>query len=62
MAVAKRRSSEKKPSPAKVAVLLRFTPQMLERIDRAAERLGQNRSAFIVLATAEKLETMERDN
>ena len=43
----------------KKAMLVRFTPEMLERIDRAAKRLGLSRSAFVASSTAEKLERME---
>jgi hypothetical protein len=37
---------------------LRFPPELIERIDRAAKRLGINRTAFIVQSAAEKLERM----
>jgi hypothetical protein len=39
--------------------IVRFKPELMRRIDRAAERLGLSRSAFIASAAAEKLERME---
>ncbi len=47
------RDENKKP------IMVRVDPDILERIDRAAKRLGISRSAFIVSSTAEKLERME---
>jgi len=47
------RDANKKPT------MIRIAPDMLERIDRAAKRLGISRSAFIVSSAAEKLERME---
>ena len=47
------RDENKKP------IMIRIDPAMLERIDRAARRLGISRSAFIVSSTAERLERME---
>ena len=47
------RDQNKKP------IMVRIDPDILERIDRAAKRLGISRSAFIVSSTAEKLERME---
>ncbi len=46
-------SENKKP------IMIRIAPELLERIDRAAKRLGISRSAFIVSSTAERLERME---
>ena len=46
-------SENKKP------VMVRIDPNMIERIDRAAKRLGISRSAFIVSSAAERLERME---
>lgn len=40
-------------------IMVRIDPDILERIDRAAKRLGISRSAFIVSSSAEKLERME---
>ena len=39
--------------------IVRFKPELMRRIDRAAQRLGLSRSAFIASAAAEKLERME---
>jgi hypothetical protein len=50
---AKERDANKKPT------MIRIDPQLLERIDRGAKRLGISRSAFIVSSAAEKLEKME---
>ena len=43
----------------KKPVMIRIDGPMIERIDRAAKRLGLSRSAFIVLSAAERLERME---
>jgi hypothetical protein len=43
----------------KKPIMIRVAPMMLERIDRAAKRLGISRSAFIVSSTAIRLENME---
>ena len=45
--------------PNKKPIMVRIDPALLERIDRAAKRLGISRSAFIVSSTAERLERME---
>jgi Ribbon-helix-helix protein, copG family len=50
---AKDRDANKKPT------MIRVAPDLLERIDRGAKRLGISRSAFIVSSAAEKLERME---
>ncbi len=47
------RDQNKKPT------MIRIDPDLLERIDRGAKRLGISRSAFIVSSAAEKLERME---
>ena len=47
------RDQNKKPT------MIRIAPDLLERIDRGAKRLGLSRSAFIVSSAAEKLERME---
>jgi hypothetical protein len=52
-------SPQKQAATGKKALLVRFPSEMLERMDKAAARLGLNRSAFIVSSTAEKLERME---
>jgi hypothetical protein len=44
----------------KKPIMIRIAPEMLERFDRAAKRLGISRSAFIVSGAAEKLEKMEQ--
>lgn len=46
------REQNKKP------IMIRVAPDMLDRIDRAAKRLGISRSAFIVSSTAIRLEGM----
>ncbi len=43
----------------KKPTMIRIDPELLERIDRGAKRLGLSRSAFIVSSAAEKLERME---
>ena len=48
------RDQNKKPT------MIRIDPDLLERIDRGAKRLGISRSAFIVQSAAEKIERMER--
>lgn len=50
---ANERDANKKPT------MIRIAPDLLERIDRGAKRLGLSRSAFIVSSAAEKLERME---
>jgi hypothetical protein len=50
---AKERDPNKKPT------MIRIGPDLLERIDRGAKRLGISRSAFIVSSAAEKLERMD---
>jgi uncharacterized protein (DUF4415 family) len=52
-APADERDQNKKPT------MIRIDPDLLERIDRGAKRLGLSRSAFIVSSAAEKLERME---
>jgi hypothetical protein len=51
--IEEQRRQNKKPMP------IRIDPDMLQRIDRAARRLGISRSAFIVSSVAERLERME---
>ena len=48
-----------KAKAKKEPVLVRVDPAMLERIDKAAARLGISRSAFMVSSAAERLERME---
>lgn len=43
----------------KKPIMIRVDPDMLDRIDRGAKRLGISRSAFIVSSAAEKLERMD---
>jgi Ribbon-helix-helix protein, copG family len=45
-------------SPLK-PIMIRIPQDMLERIDRAARRLGINRTAFIVSSAGRELERME---
>jgi predicted HicB family RNase H-like nuclease len=51
--------TEDEPAQNKKPIMVRVDPAMLERLDRAAKRLGISRSAFIVSSAAEKLERME---
>ena len=48
------------PRQNKEPTMVRIDPEILERIDRAAKRLGISRSAFIVSSAAERLERMEQ--
>jgi len=52
-------AAEKEDHRGKKPVLLRFSPETLERIDRAAKRNITSRAAFIYSSIAEKLERME---
>jgi hypothetical protein len=47
------------PEQNKKPIMIRVNPDMLDRIDRAAKRLGISRSAFIVSSAAVRLESME---
>jgi hypothetical protein len=47
------------PEPNKKPIMIRVAPGMIDRIDRAARRLGISRSAFIVSSAAVRLESME---
>lgn len=47
------------PEQNKKPIMIRIDPEILERIDKAAKRLGISRSAFIVSSAAERLEKME---
>ncbi len=47
------REENKKPT------MIRIAPELLQRIDKAARRLGISRSAFIVSSAARELERME---
>jgi hypothetical protein len=47
------------PGQNKKPIMIRVDPDMLDRIDRAAKRLGISRSAFIVSSAAVRLESME---
>ena len=51
--VAVEQEQNKKP------IMIRVDPGMIDRIDRAAKRLGISRSAFIVSSAAVRLESME---
>ncbi len=52
------RATDSETSENKKPVMIRIAPEMLDRIDRAAKRLGISRSAFIVSSAAERLERM----
>ena len=47
------------PEQNKKPIMIRVDPGMIDRIDRAAKRLGISRSAFIVSSAAVRLESME---
>jgi hypothetical protein len=47
------------PEHNKKPIMIRVDPGMIDRIDRAAKRLGISRSAFIVSSAAVRLESME---
>jgi predicted HicB family RNase H-like nuclease len=53
------RGAEEGSDENKKPIMIRIAPEMLERLNRAAKRLGISRSAFIVSGAAEKLEKME---
>ena len=42
----------------KKAIMVRVEPELLERIDGCAKRLGLSRSAFLVSSAAERIENM----
>lgn len=44
---------------AKKTVILRIEPDLIQRFDRAAKRLGISRAAFIVSSAVKELERME---
>ena len=52
-------AAEKPRDGNRVPIMIRIDPNLLERIDKGAKRLGLTRSAFIVSSAAEKLELME---
>jgi hypothetical protein len=43
----------------KKTVILRIEPDLIQRFDRAAKRLGISRAAFIVSSAVKELERME---
>ena len=52
-------ATEVEPEQNKKPIMIRVDPGMIDRIDRAAKRLGISRSAFIVSSAAVRLESME---
>ena len=52
-------AAKKQRDANKVPTMIRIDPNLLERIDNGAKRLGISRSAFVVSSAAEKLERME---
>ena len=52
-------AAEKPRDANRVPTMIRIDPNLLERIDTGAKRLGLSRSAFIVSSAAEKLERMQ---
>jgi predicted DNA binding CopG/RHH family protein len=55
--IAKR--SDHEANGNKKPVIVRIESNLMERIDRAAKRLGISRSAFIVSSVAKEVERME---
>lgn len=53
------KTTEVEPEQNKKPIMIRVDPGMIDRIDRAAKRLGISRSAFIVSSAAVRLESME---
>ena len=54
---------EREPAPAeeiKVPIMMRISPSLLKRVDRAARRLGISRSPFMVSSAATRVELMEK--
>lgn len=43
-------------------VMLRVDPEILDRIDQAAKRVGLKRAAFILSSAVERVDRMERDS
>ena len=52
------RVSAKTRKENKKAIMIRVEPELLERIDGCAKRLGLSRSAFVVSSAAERIENM----
>ncbi len=52
-------AAEDIPDLSRRAVMVRVPRPMLQRIDSAAKRLGLSRAAFMLAATAERVEQME---
>lgn len=50
---------DKKVDRAKIPTMIRVDPQLRQRFERAAKRLGISLTAFLVSAAAEKLERMD---
>jgi hypothetical protein len=54
-------SPNQSPRKKSVPVMLRVDPDVLDRIDRAAKRVGLKRAAFILSSAVERVGRMERD-
>jgi hypothetical protein len=48
------------PKQKSKPVMLRVEPETLERIDRAAKRIGLKRAAFILSSAVERVDRMEQ--
>jgi len=53
------KGGEEEAAGGKKPILVRIEPELLERITKAAKRLGISRAAFIVSSTVRELERME---
>jgi hypothetical protein len=54
------KEAETLPRPKSKPVMLRVEPDTLERIDRAAKRVGLKRAAFILSSAVERIDRMDR--
>ena len=63
--ISRSQENDGKPAPVEkaktVPVMIRIDPDMLERVDRAAKRLGLKRAPFLIVSAVEKLERMQQD-
>lgn len=54
------KEGEAAPRQKSKPVMLRVEPEILERIDRAAKRVGLKRAAFILSSAVQRADQMER--
>ena len=52
-------AAKRKTRTRRKQTMVRFDPGILQRVDRAAERFGITRAAFIVSSTVVRLEAVE---